>query len=268
MNVKTLLTACALMLSGTALWAQNFDDVLKAGLLSGWRETDGSHMAAIRFDLADGWHTYWRAPGDAGIPPRFDLSKSQNVKAMQVIWPVPEVYVQNGLRSIIYRDQLVLPIRLTPRTTGADITLDAKIEIGICKDICIPQTLNVRAVLPAGAGARDGRIAAALASRPFSGAEAGASRVRCSMTPTAEGMTLTTAMTLPRTGAVEAMVIETGNPLLWVAEPQMTRKGNSVTARTEIQHVEGAPFVLNRSELRITVLSASRAVEIKGCTGG
>ena len=63
------------------------------------------------------------------------------------------------------------------------------------------------------------------------------------------------------------MIIEAANPMLWVAEPEMKRSGNAVRASTQIQHVEGAPFMLNRSGIRITVLSKNKAVEIKGCTG-
>jgi DsbC/DsbD-like thiol-disulfide interchange protein len=248
--------------------AQNFDDILNATLLTGWRQADGTHMAAIRLELEQGWHTYWRAPGDAGIPPIFDLSASKNVKDSQVIWPRPEVYHGNGLRSIVYNDHVVLPLSITPAQKGADISLQARIEIGICKDICIPQTLNVSAMLPASATKRDSRIASALADRPFSGKEAGAKNVRCQITPTSDGINLVTTFTLPPVGRSEAVVIETANPQLWVAEPEATRSGNSMRAVTEIQHVEGAPFALNRSKMRITVLGETRAVEINGCTGG
>lgn len=260
-----LLAALAMPLPAIA---QNFDDILDAGLLTGWRQADGSHMAAVRLTLKQGWHTYWRAPGDAGIPPLFDLSGSGNFKAADVIWPRPKVYTDNGLRSIVYYDQVILPLRVAPQAKGKDIALNATIEIGICKEICVPQTLNVSATLPASARKRDPRIAAALADRPFTGKQAGAANVRCQISPAPDGIKLTTSLTLPRVGKAEALVIETDNPLLWIAAPEVTRSGNTLTATTEIQHVEGAPFMLNRSGIRITVLGESRAVDIKGCKGG
>ena len=269
MTIKfTLLALISSLVLPSAAQAQNFDDILDASLLTGWRQSDGSHMAAIRLDLEPGWHTYWRAPGDAGIPPLFDMAGSKNLKTANVIWPRPEVYVQNGLRSIVYHDQVILPLRVMPSTKGKDISLVAKIEIGICKDICIPQTLNVSAVLPASANKRDARIAAALADRPYTGKEAGAQNVTCRISPSADGITLTTSLTLPSLGRNEALAIETANPLLWVSEPQMKRSGKTLTSITEIQHVEGAPFMLNRSGIRITVLGENRAVEIAGCKGG
>jgi len=115
---------------------------------------------------------------------------------------------------------------------------------------------------------RDGRIAASLADRAYSGAEAGAQNVRCRITPSTDGVTLETTLNLPRVGRSEAMIIEAANPLLWIAQPKIKRSGNTLSAVTQIQHVESAPFLLNRSALRITVLTDQRAVEIAGCKGG
>ncbi len=263
--VLTLLSALAIPMPA---FAQDFDNVLDAGLLTGWRQADGSHMAAVRLTLAPGWHTYWRAPGDAGIPPLFDLSASGNFKGAEVVWPRPEVYSDNGLRSIVYYDQVILPLRVAPKAKGKDIALEASIEVGICKDICVPQTLKVSAVLPANSSARDPRIAAALADRPFSGKQAGVKNVRCKISPTPDGIRLHASLDLPRVGRNEAMVIETADPLLWVAAPKLQRIGDTLSAVTDIQQVNGAPFMLNRSGLRITVLDESRAVDIKGCKGG
>lgn len=266
-SFRALFTTLISIALAPAVHAQNFDDVLQATLLTGWRQSDGSHMAGIRLQLKPGWHTYWRAPGDAGIPPIFDMAGSGNFKEAQVIWPRPEVYEQNGYRSIVYHDQVILPLQVMPKTKGKDISLKAKIEIGICDEICIPQTLNISATLPATAKKRDGRIAASIADRAYTGKEAGAKNVRCQISPTSDGVSLKTTFTLPPIGRNEAIVIEAANPLLWLAEPNMTRSGNTLTATTQIEHVEGAPFMLNRSGIRITVLSKSKAVEIKGCKG-
>lgn len=269
MTIKTaFLTALAVLSFAPVAKAQNFGDIIDASLITGWRQADGSHMAGIRIALEPGWHTYWRAPGDAGIPPLIDMTGSGNFKTAQVVWPRPEVYEQNGLRSIVYHDQVVLPLQVMPASKGKDITLTAKIDIGVCKDICIPQTLHISAVLPAANTKRDSRIVASLADRAYSGKEAGAQNVRCQISPTSDGISLKTTLTLPRVGRREAMVIEAANPMLWVAEPEMSRNGNTLSATTDIQHVENAPFMLNRSGIRITVLGESRAVEIAGCTGG
>jgi len=75
----TTFLLCAFCLAPAAL-AQDLDDILQAELRPGWRTEDGIHMAALQLDMAPGWKTYWRQPGDSGIPPRFDFSQSVGVQ--------------------------------------------------------------------------------------------------------------------------------------------------------------------------------------------
>src|ERR1700712_883839 len=49
-------------------------------------------LGGIAFQLQPGWHTYWRNPGDSGVPPRFDFSKSDNVEAVTILWPAPKKF--------------------------------------------------------------------------------------------------------------------------------------------------------------------------------
>src|SRR5690606_16306285 len=134
----------------------------------------GTHMAALRVTLASGWKTYWRAPGDAGIPAQFDWSESDNLGAVALHWPTPSVFHQNDMTSVGYHNQVVIPIELTPRRSGGPIALSAQIEMGVCEDICIPVSVRVSAVLPATPTRPDARIRAALADRPMTAREAGA----------------------------------------------------------------------------------------------
>ena len=95
--------------------AQGVDNLVQLEILDGGKTAKGTYLGALRLDLKDGWKTYWRAPGDAGIPPQFDWSGSANIEDISITWPAPHVFDQNGLRSIGYEDQLVLPIEITPR---------------------------------------------------------------------------------------------------------------------------------------------------------
>ncbi len=71
------------------------DAVRSVDLLAGWREPDGSRIAAIAIDLAPGWYTYWRIPGEAGIAPRFDWSRSRNLASVAAEWPRPGLRLAN-----------------------------------------------------------------------------------------------------------------------------------------------------------------------------
>lgn len=263
---RTLLTLCAALFGASAALAQSNSDMIRGTLLPGWQQSDGSHVAGLALDLAPGWKTYWRAPGDAGIPPRFDWRGSRNLGAVSVQWPTPEVMDQNGMVSIGYARDVVLPVVIRPRSPG-DIRVTARVELGVCRDICIPAEITVTGTLPEGAGKRDPRIVAALVDQPLSAREAGVGRVTCAVRPTQHGMGVRAEIAMPSAGGQEFTIIETGNPQLWVAEAQTTRKGRKVIAETVVSHVDGTPFALDRSSLRITVLGRDHAVDIRGCSG-
>jgi DsbC/DsbD-like thiol-disulfide interchange protein len=240
------------------------DGVVELKVLSGWRTGNGTHMVGFQLRLAPGWKTYWRAPGDGGIPPRFDWQGSQNVATAAFHWPVPEVFDQNGMRSIGYTNILVLPVELSLGVSNAPAQMRGRVQIGVCENICVPVLLDFDALLPV-VGTRDPAIVAALLDRPMTEDEADVGVVTCAVDPTTEGLRLTISVDMAQNGANEAVVIEAGDQQVWVSQPQTWREGNTLFARSDMIHVNGGGFALNRSNIRITVLANSKAVDIHGC---
>jgi DsbC/DsbD-like thiol-disulfide interchange protein len=128
--------------------------------------------AGIEIRLKPAWHTYWRYPGDAGVPPRFDFAGSQNVKAVEVLWPAPQRLPEAGLATIGYDRDVILPLRVTPQDQGKPVTLQIKLDYAICEKLCVPAQAKAELALPGGqpaAGgqsAQDVRLAAAEARVP------------------------------------------------------------------------------------------------------
>ncbi len=259
------LTAC-FALASPAL-SQSVGKPVQLDILDGGRTANGTYLGALRLTLKDGWKTYWRAPGDAGIPPQFDWKGSRNVGDISITWPAPDVFDQNGLRSIGYQDQLVLPVEITPKNPAKPVRLRGEMDLGVCKDVCIPERLGFDHTLDKNAG-RNPAIAAALAQRPYSANEARVASAKCHLAPTKDGMQIEARITMPSAGGTEVAVIEPGNPALWAAHPETRRQGDTLIARTEVVNASGSPFALDRSAVRITVLGSSHAVDIQGCSAG
>lgn len=244
--------------------AADQDDVLAAGFLTGWQTDSGAHMAAIDLTLAPGWKTYWRSPGDAGIPPLFDWSGSQNLAEVRFHWPSPSVFHTNGMQTIGYHDRLVLPVEVVAKDASRPVTLAATIELGVCRDVCMPASVALRAVL-APPGAPDPAIRAALNSRPDTPREAGVTSVSCRIDPIADGLRLTAEIAMPRHGKGETVAFETADPAVWVAEAVTDRQGGTLVAMTDLVPPGGAPFALDRGQVTVTVISDAGSVEIAGC---
>ena len=261
---KWLCLAALALCSALPAHAGEFDDVVHGTVRPGWRLPNGDHMAALHLQLAPGWKTYWRAPGEGGIPPEFNWSGSRNLAAVAINWPTPEVFDQAGMRSIGYENELVLPIRITPRSART-IDLRGEMTLGLCKDICLPHTLSFRAQLPSDTTRPDPVIAASLANVPYTEDEAGVRGVSCDLRPSQDGLTLTARVQMPSTGTREHVVIETANPMIWVQETTTRRKGRELHAVTTLMHMEGKPFAVDRTRLTLTVIGRKYAVEIQGC---
>lgn len=265
--MKSLILSAVLSLFAAPLAANPYAENVSVRLLPGWQLPDGAHMAAIEVTLADGWKTYWRAPGDAGVPPVFSWAGSDNVRAVQVVWPRPEVFWQNGMRSIGYSKHLVLPLRIEPGAQGP-VHLDGSLQMGICSDICVPLVVDLQDLRLPDSTRPVPAIAAAMADRPYSGAEAGVRRVSCSVQPDGRKVRLRTEIEMPALGGTEVVVVETADPSVWVSETETRREGPRLIAETELQAMRGGVLMLDRSGLRLTVLGGSRAVDIRGCPAG
>lgn len=245
-------------------------DLAMVEVLPGWGE-QGRRVAGLRITLAPGWKTYWRAPGEAGIAPVLDIAGSDNLRSAAFVWPVPEVFSVSGMRSIGYPGGVVLPLVLTPADPAAPIRLRAELDMGVCRDVCVPYSTSVAADLPpaaAPAGARDASIAGALAHRPLSAAEAGVRAVSCSVEPIADGLRVTARVALPVQGGAEVLVIEPHESGVWVSDSRGVRRGGVLSASADLVPPSARPFALDRSRLRLTVLGDGRAVEIRGCPAG
>lgn len=248
-----------------SVMAGPLDHSAEIEVLPGWRDAGGTHMAGLRITLAPGWKTYWRAPGDAGIPPVFSFAGSENITSVAPMWPVPEVFDQGGMRAIGYQDSVVFPLRL--QGGSEEMTINGQVQIGVCEEICIPVTLDFNATLPI-EGKRDAAIVAAMINRPLSADQAGVTGTTCTIDPISDGIQVSTTVTVAPTGQSEFVVVEAGDPAIWVSQADVTRSGNQLNATVDMVHSSGTGFALDRSKVRITVLGGDQAIDIQGCTPG
>jgi DsbC/DsbD-like thiol-disulfide interchange protein len=124
-------------------------------------------LGGIAFQLQPGWKTYWRTPGDSGVPPRLDFSKSDNIEAVTVLWPAPLKFDDGaGGHSMGYHDQIVLPLRIVPKNADKPVTLRADINYAVCEKICIPIQANAELPFTSVASTEDSALFAALDTVP------------------------------------------------------------------------------------------------------
>src|SRR6476661_8823909 len=135
-------------------------------LLAGSR-SGGVLLGGIAIQLQPGWKTYWRTPGDSGVPPRFDFSKSENVEAVTVMWPAPMKFDDGaGGVSLGYKQQVVMPLRIVAKNADKPLTLRAAIDYAVCEKLCIPVEASAELPFASVASTEDGALSAALDTVP------------------------------------------------------------------------------------------------------
>ena len=104
--------------------------------------------AGVEIKLKEGWKTYWRYPGDSGVPPVLDFSKSQNVKAVTVLYPAPTRFPDGaGGNSIGYKGDVILPLHVVPQDAGKPVTLNLKLDYAVCEKLCVPAEAKLELLL-------------------------------------------------------------------------------------------------------------------------
>jgi DsbC/DsbD-like thiol-disulfide interchange protein len=115
----------------------------RARLIAG--ERDGvTWTAGIDIVLDEGWKTYWRMPGEAGIPPSFDWKGSNNTTAIEVLWPAPGRFDDASGEAVGFKERVVFPVRVTAASAEAMPELALSMFFGVCKEVCIPAKFSAR----------------------------------------------------------------------------------------------------------------------------
>jgi DsbC/DsbD-like thiol-disulfide interchange protein len=149
----TIVTSAALLVAGlppayaqdTSAWQT--EGHAAARLIAGAlvQRTGASFVrAGIEIRLDPGWKTYWRYPGDSGVPPTFDFSGSQNVKSATVQWPAPEPFADGaGGHSIGYVGDIILPLKVLPSDIAQPSTLHVTMKYAVCGTLCVPAEAKI-----------------------------------------------------------------------------------------------------------------------------
>ena len=119
--------------------------------MSAWADNEGGRMrlialppdasgtirAGLQIEPKPGWVTYWREPGNSGIPPQITFPPETGIALDRMEYPVPRHIADGKVDEVVYDAPVTLPLRLSVKN-GAAGEIKADAFIGICKDICVP----------------------------------------------------------------------------------------------------------------------------------
>jgi len=106
----------------------------------------------VHLNLGPGWKTYWKSPGDAGLPTEFDWSGSSNLADAEVQWPAPSRLSILGFETVGYTHEVLFPVRLKVRDPNVEARIRLKLVVYACSAICVRDERMLDATIRPGAG--------------------------------------------------------------------------------------------------------------------
>lgn len=208
-------------------------------------------FAGVEIALNPGWKTYWRVPGDSGIPPRFDFSASINLADAEVLYPAPARFSDGYGEILGYSADVVFPLRVRAIRPDAPVTLAITLDFGVCERVCIPMQTRLNATLgQLSPPAQDvSRIARTLARVPRA-VPAGTAVREFGFNPSSTRLTL--LADLP--GGVDHVIVEAARELP-LPLPGLNRLEDG-RVRAELSIAAPVP-----SEVLVTAIGPREAVE-------
>jgi DsbC/DsbD-like thiol-disulfide interchange protein len=127
----------------------------------------GRGLAGFEVRLTPGAITYWRDPGDAGVPPTFDFTGSDNLAKAELIFPAPKrIRESDGSEAFGYERDVVFPLRVESGDPAKPVTLKLHANFAVCEKICLPAEARLMLTLPGAGSPHADLVEAALAAAP------------------------------------------------------------------------------------------------------
>lgn len=225
----------------------------------------GTIPAGLQVRLDPPWKTYWRSPGDAGLPPVIDWSTSENVTAVELRFPAPERFELFGIDTFGYGDEVVFPLTVTVAEPGLPVALRGNVNLLVCSDLCVPAQFDLSLEIPAGPAGADA-TRANLIDRfanlvPGNGVAAGLSIEQVTLTAAGDALRIVSLARTPFEGP--DIFVESDQPVVF-GRPQATlsNDGLRLVADLPIDWQVPAPQTGLRGEaLTVTLVDGARGVE-------
>ena len=119
----------------------------KARLLAGGPPENGAYTVGVEIALDGQALTYWRNPGDSGVPPEFDFAGSENLARAVVAYPAPQRHDEEGAEVFGWRGGVIFPVKVEPKDPSRPVGLALTLRYAACEKICIPSEGRMRLTL-------------------------------------------------------------------------------------------------------------------------
>lgn len=142
LGLLLLLNSAQTVFAGETAWEDVAPGAQLRLISSNQLSKQGYVDAAIQLRMEPGWKTYWRIPGESGIPLTASWDGSTNINTSVLQWPIPKRTLDYGVMDYVFEGDLTIPLKITLADLDKSAILNARLVLGICSDICVPVLWN------------------------------------------------------------------------------------------------------------------------------
>ena len=228
-------------------------------------ETKYGNLFALFIKMKKDWKTYWRYPGESGFAPEFKVLSSKNFKKLEISWPTPKVFYENGTIINGYKNDLILPIFILKNKIESHMEFELELTMGFCKDICIPINFMISSKYAFKASKTQNKMILDSLNNTPKELSTSNSLVICDVKKIDDKMVLLSNLNnnfFSDKHYIDALILEYKDDKVWFSEIKKISNSRYIS---EIKSIDDKNFFLDKSKVKYTIITNSGGFEKTGC---
>ena len=241
------------------------DENIDISFLKAWDSKEAT-LYALFIKMKKNWKTYWKYPGDSGFSPEFKIIESNNLKKIEISWPTPKVFFENGSVINGYKKELILPLFFYKEKSSKKIDFKLNFLMGFCDDICIPIKFIINSENALKTNELKNKLVSnSLEKKPqdLSNSE---NLIECEVKKINKKMKLLSKFDnnfFSNNHSIEQLILEYLDGQIWFSEISKTNKRFEFLSI--INSLDDNNFFLDKSKIEYTIITRSGGFQQKGC---
>ena len=241
------------------------DENIEISFLKAWDSKEAT-LYALFIKMKKNWKTYWKYPGDSGFSPEFKIIESNNLKKIEISWPTPKVFFENGSVINGYKKELILPIFFYKEKSSKKIDFKLNFLMGFCDDICIP----IKFIINSKNALKTNELKNKLVSNSLEKMPQDLSNsknlIECEVKKINKKMKLISKFDsnfFSNNHSIDQLILEYLDGQIWFSEINKTNERFEFLST--INSFEDNNFFLDKSKIEYTIITRSGGFQQKGC---
>ena len=241
------------------------DENIDISFLKAWDSKEAT-LYALFIKMKKNWKTYWKYPGDSGFSPEFKIIESNNLKKIEISWPTPKVFFENGSVINGYKKELILPLFFYKEKSSKKIYFKLNFLMGFCDDICIP----IKFIINSKNALKTNELKNKLVSNSLEKMPQDLSNsenlIECEVKKINKKMKLISKFDsnfFSNNHSIDQLILEYLDGQIWFSE--ISKTNERFEFLSTINSFEDNNFFLDKSKIKYTIITRSGGFQHKGC---